>query len=67
MLYNDETLYLHYTVVDRHSYARTTTLNGPVWEDSCVEFFANPRPADRAEYVNFEANCVGTFHPRIRD
>jgi len=62
MLYNDETLYLHYTVVDRHSYARTTTLNGPVWEDSCVEFFANPRPADRAEYVNFEANCVGTFH-----
>ncbi|GAB3419752.1 carbohydrate-binding family 9-like protein [Haloparvum alkalitolerans] len=61
VLYDDETLYLHYEVVDGHSYATATRLNGPVWEDSCVEFFAAPRPASGDAYVNLEVNCVGTF------
>ncbi|WP_128906674.1 carbohydrate-binding family 9-like protein [Halorubrum amylolyticum] len=61
-LYDEESLYLHYEVADRHSYATTTTLNGSVWEDSCVEFFASPRPAVCEAYVNFEVNCVGTYH-----
>lgn len=61
-LYDEGALYLHYTVTDRHSYATTTTLNGPVWEDSCVEFFATPRPRVREAYLNFEVNCVGTYH-----
>lgn len=30
-----------------------------VWKDSCVEFFAQPRP-DRG-YFNFEFNCGGAF------
>ena len=62
LLYDDTALYLHYTVEDTHSYASATTLNGPVWEDSCVEFFATPRPEIDSAYVNFEVNCVGTFH-----
>lgn len=62
VLYDDEMLYLHYTVDDGHSHAETTTLNGPVWEDSCVEFFASPRPDVSDAYLNFEVNCVGTFH-----
>jgi hypothetical protein len=61
-LYDEEAFYLHYTVTDRHSYATTTTLNGPVWEDSCVEFFATPRPRVRKAYLNFEVNCVGAYH-----
>lgn len=31
---------------------------GPVWEDSCVEFFSCP--ADDGTYYNVECNCVGT-------
>lgn len=63
LLYDDTTLYLHYTVEDHHSYASATKLNGPVWEDSCVEFFAIPQPeVQQQQYVNFEVNCVGTFH-----
>jgi hypothetical protein len=30
-----------------------------VWKDSCVEFFAQPKP-DRG-YLNFEFNCGGAF------
>jgi hypothetical protein len=61
-LYDEDALYLHYEVADGYSYATATTLNGPVWEDSCVEFFASPRPAVSEAYLNFEVNCVGTFH-----
>lgn len=38
--------------------AVTLNSNGPVWEDSCVEFFvANPKGEG---YFNFEINCIGT-------
>ena len=33
--------------------------NGPVWTDSCVEFFFRPDTGDR--YYNFETNCIGTM------
>lgn len=33
--------------------------NGPVWEDSCCEFFVLD-PSD-GTYYNFELNCVGTL------
>lgn len=33
--------------------------NGPVWEDSCCEFFASD-PND-GTYYNFEMNCIGTL------
>lgn len=34
--------------------------NGKVWEDACVEFFAQPDEAS-GTYYNFECNCVGTL------
>lgn len=61
-LYDDDALYLQYLVEDSHSYAETTELNGPVWEDSCVEVFVTVDPERRPHYFNFEVNCVGTFH-----
>ena len=33
--------------------------NGPVWEDSCCEFFV-AHPSD-GTYFNFELNCAGTL------
>lgn len=33
--------------------------NGPVWEDSCCEFFVS-HPSD-GTYYNFELNCIGTL------
>ena len=58
--YDEAALYLQYQVEDAHSYAEATELNGPVWEDSAVEFFARP-DLDDSRHFNFEANCVGTF------
>ncbi|MDE6287088.1 MAG: hypothetical protein K2L99_08865 [Muribaculaceae bacterium] len=37
---------------------------GPVCEDSCVEFFVEPRPG--GEYWNFEFNCIGTLNASHR-
>ena len=62
LLYDETAIYLQYTVEDRHIHATTDSLNGPVWEDSCVEFFATPASISRERYFNFEINCTGTFH-----
>lgn len=34
--------------------------NGPVWEDSCCEFFI-AHPHEQQAYYNFELNCIGTL------
>ncbi|MBR8538151.1 hypothetical protein KDU71_21450 [Carboxylicivirga sediminis] len=57
MAYDDSHLYLHYAVNENHPKAVCTTTNGPVWEDSCVEFFI---AFDDDKYYNLEFNCIGT-------
>ncbi|MBR1878015.1 MAG: hypothetical protein IJ814_03300 [Paludibacteraceae bacterium] len=52
-------LYLHYYVKGAQLRALTTADQGPVWEDSCVEFFCQV-PGDKY-YMNFEANCIGAM------
>jgi len=37
---------------------------GPVSQDSCVEFFVEPKPG--GEYWNFEFNCIGTLNASHR-
>ncbi|WP_254274506.1 carbohydrate-binding family 9-like protein [Haloarcula marina] len=77
LLYDDEALYAQFQVEDEHITSVVTELNGPTFEDSSVELFADPRPntdsntsgdeggggdADqRSRYFNFEANCCGVF------
>ncbi len=56
--HSDTALALMFEVEEEHLRAVTTTSNGPVWEDSCVEFFVkNP---EGEGYFNFEINCIGT-------
>jgi len=52
-------LYLHYFVKGEQLRAVTTDDQGPVWEDSCVEFFCQV-PGD-PHYINFETNCIGAM------
>lgn len=54
-----EALYLHYRVRGEQLRAVTTEDQGPVWEDSCVEFFCQV-PGDK-HYCNFECNCIGSM------
>lgn len=48
-----------YTVNGLDLRAQALEDNGPVWEDSCCEFFVAD-PAD-GTYYNFELNCIGTL------
>ena len=58
MVYSDSAFLLQYRVKEQAVRAIATNDNGPVWRDSCVEFFTTP--ADDGIYYNFEFNCVGT-------
>ena len=56
---NHETLFLTFRVKGEQVRAVTTEDQGPVWEDSCVEFFC--RVPGEKRYFNFETNCIGAM------
>jgi hypothetical protein len=60
MMYDEENLYVIFRVNDRFIRCITDKINGPVWEDSCVEFFFSPDRDFPEKYFNLEMNCGGT-------
>jgi hypothetical protein len=60
MMYDDKNLYVIFRVHDRYVRCITKDYNGPVWEDSCVEFFFSPDASLPERYFNLEINCGGT-------
>lgn len=50
---------LNYKVTEDSIKATTKADNGPVWTDSCVEFFVIPN--NDGIYYNIECNCAGTI------
>lgn len=60
MMYDDENLFVIFRVNDRFVRCITKDINGPVWEDSCVEFFFSPDKDLPERYFNVEINCGGT-------
>lgn len=56
---SETSLVLIYDVRGLDLRADTLENNGPVWEDSCCEFFI-ANPADNT-YHTFEINCIGTL------
>ncbi len=61
MGYTDSDLALLFRVEDRYVRAVTPRNQGPVFRDSCVEFFFTPGPDPAAGYFNLEMNCGGVF------
>jgi Carbohydrate-binding family 9 len=59
LLHNDEALAVIFRVEDRYVLARHGSYQSPTHEDSCVEFFVQPKPGDG--YFNFEFNAIGTL------
>lgn len=53
-----DAILLNYRVTEEAVRAEAGADNGPVWEDSCVEFFVS---FDGKNYQNIECNCVGTI------
>lgn len=56
--HNAGSILLRFDVVEEDVRAVCLEGNGPVWEDSCVEFFV--KSPDSPFYFNFETNCIGT-------
>ena len=60
MQYDTAHLYVIFRVQDRFVRVLTQDINGPVWEDACVEFFFAPNTAQPTHYFNLETNAGGT-------
>ena len=54
-----DSLLLQYHVEEKSVRADFSSLNDPVYRDSCVEFFINPGDGS---YFNLEVNCIGTAY-----
>lgn len=59
LLYDETGIHGIFQVHDRYVRCRRTNYLDEVWKDSCVEFFAQPKPG--RGYLNFEFNCGGAF------
>ena len=59
LLYVRHGIYGSFLVADRYVRCLRARYHDPVWKDSCVEFFAQPKP--EGGYFNFEFNCGGAF------
>jgi hypothetical protein len=55
--YAEDAIFLKFYVVESSIRAAVSKINGPVSEDSCVEFFIS---FDETGYYNLEFNCIGT-------
>jgi hypothetical protein len=59
MMYDATNLYVIFKVLDYRVRYRTKEINGPVWEDNCVELFFSPDTMAPLKYFNLEINCIG--------
>ena len=57
--YAQDAFLLNFKVTEESVRANSVADNGPVWTDSCVEFFSIPD--NDGIYYNFECNCAGTI------
>jgi hypothetical protein len=65
--YDNNAIYLKFRVEDQFVKAVCDKNQGPVYKDSCVEFFFTPGTNVSKGYFNLEMNCGGTmlFHHQI--
>ena len=59
--YDHAAIYVIFRVEDRYVRAVADTNQGPVYMDSCVEFFFTPGRDIENGYCNLEMNCGGTM------
>ena len=59
LIYDHEFLHVFFTVREKFTRCKERSVNGAVWEDSCVEFFFSPDNNSPERYFNLEINCGG--------
>ena len=65
--YDNTAIYVIFRVEDKYVKAVAGKNQGPVYLDSCVEFFFSPEDGIKEGYFNLEMNCGGTmlFHHQM--
>lgn len=61
LFYTEDELRIKFTSSEKQILIDATEFNGPVWCDSCVEFFFLPDPKNDHRYFNFEINASGVL------
>ena len=66
--YDNTAIYVIFRIEDRYVKAVAKENQGPVYLDSCVEFFFTPGTDIEKGYFNLEMNCGGTmlFHHQMK-
>ena len=59
VMYTDDGLFVFFNVQDRYVVCRHTEFQSRVYQDSCAEFFVQPKAGKG--YFNFEMNCGGAL------
>lgn len=59
--YNDHGIHVFLKSYEKKIRAVYESINDPVCQDSCMEFFFNPNPKADDRYMNLEMNPIGTF------
>lgn len=55
--HNSRNIFLSFVVAEKFFRVQELVDNGPVWQDTCVEFFIS---FDQKNYYNIETNAIGT-------
>lgn len=61
LFYTEDEIRVKFTATEKEIRINENEFNGPVWEDSCVEFFFLPMPEEDNRYFNFEISAQGTL------
>lgn len=61
LFYTEIDLRVKFTSTEQQIRVNETNFNGPVWRDSCVEFFFLPDAKNDSRYFNFEINAAGVL------
>lgn len=59
IMYDDKYIYVIFKVYDKYVSCLTEEINGPVWQDACVELFFAPDENYPKRYFNLEINGSG--------
>lgn len=59
MKVDNDNVYVIFKVTETNVRCKIKEINGPVWEDCCVEFFFAPDTLFPQRYFNLEINCGG--------
>lgn len=61
LFYTEKDIHVRFTSCEKQVRVEIDKINGPVYQDSCVEFFLMPNKDKDDSYINIEMNAAGIY------